>query len=138
MNKKGFTLIELLAVLVLISVITLIAVPSIRFAAKKIDQSNYETKVEMIERASEDFAMDMKEFILYHYPYDTGERIIPYDIYKVPVEDIIAAGYLDYDKGKKTDGIYDPVSNKNMATGIVKIYYDNNQAYATLDWSRNS
>lgn len=137
MNKRGFTLIELLAVLVLISVITLIAIPSIRYAAKKIDQSNYEAKVEMIERASEDFAMDMKEFILYHYTSEQGERIIPYEIYLVPVEDIIAAGYLDYDKGKTPEGIYDPVSNKNMATGTVNIYYDNNQAYAVLVWSRN-
>ena len=138
MNRKGFTLIELLAVLVLISVITLIAIPSIRYAAKKIDQSNYEAKVEMIEKASEEFAIDMKEFIVYHYTPQVGnDGVIPYDIYPVPLEDIISSGYVDYDKGKTPEGVYDPVSNKDMSNATINIIYSDNQAYAIFVWSRN-
>ena len=52
MNKNGFTFIELLAIIILIGLITIVAVPSIRLADKKIQQKNYDTKVELIEKAA--------------------------------------------------------------------------------------
>ena len=53
MNKKGFTLTELLVVIALISIIVLIAVPSVVAISKRINKRVYNSKVQEIVTAAE-------------------------------------------------------------------------------------
>jgi len=47
-NNKGFTLIELLAVIILLSVVVTIAVPSISGISKKVKEIMLDTKLDLI------------------------------------------------------------------------------------------
>ncbi len=53
MNKKGFTLTELLVVIALISIIVLIAVPSVVSISKRINKRVYNAKIQEIVTAAE-------------------------------------------------------------------------------------
>ena len=53
MNKKGFTLTELLVVIALISIIVLIAVPSVISISKRINKRVYNAKIQEIVSAAE-------------------------------------------------------------------------------------
>ena len=55
MNKKGFTLTELLVVIALISIIVLIAVPSVVSISKRINKRVYNAKIQEIVTAAELF-----------------------------------------------------------------------------------
>ncbi len=50
-NKKGFTLVELLAVIVLLGLITVLAVPAINNANAKTKERLYNTKITTAEQA---------------------------------------------------------------------------------------
>ena len=63
MNKNGFTLVELLAAVVIISIITLMGSIGIAAAKRGINQSLWNTNIELIEAAGESFGNDKKEYI---------------------------------------------------------------------------
>ena len=100
MNKKGFTFIELLAVLVLISVVLLIAVPTIRYADKKFHEKDYKTKTELILNAAKEYGDDYKEIILYstygsvYTDPSTGDT---YPSVTITVRDLLNNGYVTKD-----------------------------------------
>lgn len=54
MNKKGFTLIELLAVLIVLSIIMLIAVPNVLSFVKESKRGAHLNKAEFLERSAID------------------------------------------------------------------------------------
>lgn len=59
-NKKGFTLQELLVTIILLSIIVLIAIPSIMAINKRINLRTYEVKKNLILSAAEMYAQDEK------------------------------------------------------------------------------
>lgn len=60
MNKKGFTLVELMAVIAILGIILLIAVPSYLGVSKKIKEDMWDNKMKMIETAVEMWVQDNK------------------------------------------------------------------------------
>ena len=51
MNKKAFTLVELIGVLVILSVLVLVAVPSVLKIIKNTKQKTYDSNITMIKTA---------------------------------------------------------------------------------------
>lgn len=136
MNRKGFTLVELLAVIVLIAVITLITIPSIKYASKRIQQKNYETKVKLIKAAAEEYGDDYKEIILYSSTntYTNPSDGQTYPSMTIHVNDLLLNGYLTYDSGETGQVFQDPRDKSDMRYKSMIIYIKNNNPYVVLDF----
>lgn len=137
MNRKGFTLIELLAVIILISVITLITIPSIKYASRKINERNYDTKLKMIKASAEDYGDDYKEIILYNSEdtYTDPKDNQAYPSLTVTVSDLLTNGYLVKDSDIDRDDILDPRDKTSLRNKTITIYIKNNNAYAVLNFN---
>ena len=58
MNKKGFTMIELLAVITLLGILTIIAIPSVRTLIEKGKKNYYATQRNQVELAAKEYLKD--------------------------------------------------------------------------------
>lgn len=63
MNKKGFTLVELLAVIIVISIVSLIIFPVVTKQITKSKQDLYNIQVENIIKAAKDMVLDNRDLI---------------------------------------------------------------------------
>lgn len=134
MNKSGFTFIELLAIIVLIGLITLIAIPSIKLADKKIQTKNYNAKKELIKKAAESYGEDNKDILMYSTTttYTDPSNNVSYPSMNIKVRDLLNNGYINKDKGLKTADVLNPITNQSILNEDIIIYYKNNQVYAKL------
>lgn len=141
-KNKGFTLIELLAVIILISVITLIAVPSIRYASKKIKAKEWKAKEEVIQVAAQEYGDDNKEAILYatnvKYMTDSSNSNRQYPCISVTVQTLLNNGYLTKDTDSQTEDIKDPRDDKSILNKTLTIYIKNNRAYGVFSTSTSN
>lgn len=136
MNKKGFTFIELLAVIAIIGFVLLIAIPSIRYADKKVHEKAYNTKLSLIKSAARDYGDDYKEVILYSSSgstYTDEETGTSYPSVTVTVRDLLNNGYLTKDNDIKKTDILDPRNDQSMLDKVIIIYIKNNRAYVKLN-----
>lgn len=119
MNKKAFTLVELLAVIIILGIIALIAVPTV---FKIIDSSKdelYNDQIVQIENAAKRW---------------TVENAYEEKSYKVTINELISGGYLE---GTKNNKVLDP-RDKSEMTGCVIIDYDTNTNQYTYQYSDNN
>ena len=133
MNRKGFTFIELLAVIVLISVVLVIAVPSIRYADKKFHEKAYKTKTELILNAAKEYGDDFKEVIMYStngLVYTDQQTGSTYPAVTVTVRDLLNNGYITKDNDLRRADILDPRDDSSMLNISLTVYIKNNRAYA--------
>ena len=136
MNKKGFTFIELLAVLILISIVILIAVPSIKYADKKLHETSYKTKSELILNAAKEYGDDYKEIILYSSygtVYTDPSSGSTYPSVTITVRDLLNNGYVTKDNDIKENDILDPRNDTSMLDKSITVYIKNNRAYAVYN-----
>ena len=136
MNKKGFTFIELLAVLILISIVILIAVPSIKYADKKLHEKSYKTKSELILNAAKEYGDDYKEIILYSSygtVYTDPSSGATYPSVTITVRDLLNNGYVTKDNDIKENDILDPRNDTSMLDKSITVYIKNNRAYAVYN-----
>lgn len=99
MNTKGFTLVELLLSIVILSLILLIAVPSISNISDAVRKSQRKNTIKNIEIAASKYA------------FDTGETIIF-------VDKLVTEGYIESDN----DGnIKDPENNERLNCYIIEM-----------------
>ncbi len=92
-NKKGFTLVELLAVIAIMAILVMVAVPSYLAISKKIKSNMRDSKIATVETAAELWAQDNKNGC------NTN----------LSIKTLISEGYL---KADNNDGdINDPVDN---------------------------
>lgn len=69
LNKKGFTLVEVLAVIIILSIIMLILIPSVNHLIKENKRTNYETLKSTIINAAKTYASDYRyEIIVNNMP----------------------------------------------------------------------
>ena len=105
--KRGFTLVELLAVLILLGVVSLIAIPSI---GKILNRSR--------EKARESTKNNIREL-----PDDGSHKCLS-------VSEIEESGYIS------NDDIVDPTTEEKL-TGYVKIYFDNTYNQYTYEYVKS-
>lgn len=120
MKKNGFTLVELLAVIVIISITSMIVFPTIGNVISDAKQSTYEDQILDIEAAVQKWATDYVDLIdEYHL-----------NIIYIDLKSIQYSGYLE------TEEIKNPLTQENM-NGCIQIKYDSdmnkyNYVYAEL------
>lgn len=113
--KKGFTLIELLAILVILSLLTLILVPTIQNTIKGARKDSYDNQVSIIKQAAESYFIDSD------YKVSEDDEKVIY------LTDIIALKYLT------TSKIINPKDDTEMTGCVLITKYSNQYHYKYLD-----
>ena len=117
--KRGFTLVELLAVLILLGVVSLIAIPSIgKILNRSREKARESTKNELIKAAKNYYADNIREL-----PDDGSYKCLS-------VSKIEENGYIS------NDDIVDPTTEEKL-TGYVKIYFDNTYNQYTYEYVKS-
>ncbi len=111
MNKKGFTLIELMGVLILISILTIVIIPTIVKVLKDNKTKLYNTQVDLIENAARLWGSD------------NDTNLSKTETIYLPVNDLLNEGYID------NEDIVDPRNTNKKLTGCVYI------SYASKKWT---
>lgn len=125
MKNKGFTLVEVISVIIILSGIILIAIPSYNTASYAIKKSSYENKVNVINSAMLKFA----KLHLIDEIKPTGQTCTnqidccrEYDLYQFLLE------YGIYPAEETVNGesiVIDPITNEKL-NGCVRLTYDVN------------
>ena len=126
-NKQGFTLIELLSVIVVLSVIVGIAIPTVLVVSKRIKKNMFCNKIQMIEEAAVNYGQDNYSLIS-----SSSQGLT------IKISDLVINGYLKKDVKDATVGqgaVIDPRNNASLDNYQIKIYMNNNisknRVYAT-------
>ena len=95
--KKGFTLVELLAVITLLGLLSLIAVPIVDKLIKDSEEELYQTQVQNIESAAKNWASEN----IFSLPENNGDYV------DKTICDLEKLGFLEIDiKNPKTDELF--------------------------------
>lgn len=111
MKNKGFTLVELLAVIGILVVLLLIAVPTYQNVRKNINESVYQTKLQKVLSSAEAHAEETGVFV-------------------VDIKTLIQNGSLEADN--ESGNYIDPRTNRNVVCDIINVIYENSQFYGEL------
>ena len=114
-NNIGFTLLELLGVIVVLAVIAVIVYPSIEKNLKDTREDLYNTQIQMIENALEQWALVNRDEL----PTGDGEYVT------VTLKQLVDEGFVDAD-------IENPLSGKpfkESELNMVVTRYHNNYTY---------
>jgi len=110
--KKGFTLAEVIAIIVILGVISLIAVPAVNKAIIESRQKAYNSQVEIILEASKRWGVDNNEKLA-----TNGNT------YELQLGVLIAEQYItNIEDGK----LKNPMARGTFMEGCVYIYYSEN------------
>ena len=115
-NNKGFTLVELLAVLVILSAIMGIAIPSITSSMERSKEKQNEQKKEMLESFAELYVTDHKNAIY--------KNLVSNDSCYIEISTLKTKGYLSDEADVDVDG--------KSFTGYIKFDKSNN-SYQYID-----
>ncbi len=135
MNNKGFTLVELLAVLVILSLLITIAVPSVSRIMLSINESMYCEKVSNLESAARLYAEDN-----YMDKISVNEKVI---VESVKLSELVDKSYVKKDKDTCYSGddnnpcLIDPRDDSSMDNLTFRIYTKNNRIYATVNFDKS-
>ena len=141
MGKKGFTLIELLAVIVLLGIVMVIAIPGVGAIKKAIDRSMLEKKALIIEEAASLFGEDIRSSII-----NSNTTYNNLKCKSIIVSDLVSKEYLNKDNendclntlSDEAGCIVNPSDNtKYLDYYEVIIYYQNRRIRAILDLDDN-
>ena len=102
MKNKGFTLIELLAVIIILSVLSVIVIPTVSDSIKQAKNDAYNEQVKIIENQAEKYFLDSNFDVL------ENERKVIY------LEEILNTDYINKSK------IINPKTDEEM-TGCVLV-----------------
>lgn len=119
--KKGFTLVELLAVIVIIGVVTLIAVPSITKNISSTKKRLYKVQVQDIELSAKKWATDSYESLDKEYLNSSY----------VSITMLQELGYLSKEK------IYSP-KDKSVMQGCIEVTYNMNDKTYSYTYDDNN
>jgi len=123
-NKKGFTLVELLAVITILSILMLVAIPSINTVGAKAKQRMLNTKIELAERSLILWAQDNKKCFL-----GSGSDCLTMTCFGSTVISCTTTlgnmadyGLIDYDNDEKQ--VINPVDKSDISSRTITIKYD--------------
>jgi type IV pilus assembly protein PilA len=122
MNNKGFTLVEIIAVIVIIGIVIVLAMPAINGINNGIQSNILDKKIKFIELAGKSYGTDFREQLRSSSLRYEGKNCIV-----KTVKELAVADYLD----KETDStitdyyIEDPTDKENyLDNNYVIIYFD--------------
>ena len=115
MKKNAFTLIELLAIIVILSVLAFILIPTLKDSIDKAKKSAYDDQVNIIKGAAETY------FINSNFRVDRDNPKVMY------LNDIVSSGYIDAKK------IVNPVTEDNMTGCVLIKYYSRQYHYEYIE-----
>lgn len=124
--KKGFTLVELLAVVVILSVISMLVFPNVVKIINQSKENLYQSQLRDLESVARDFSLEHPELL------DSNHINVTY----VTLDALKRAGYLEIDK------INNPKTGDEM-NGCIKIEYNEsgsqyNYTYEETDCNSNT
>lgn len=115
MKKNAFTLIELLAILVILSVLVIILIPTLKDSIDEAKKSAYDDQVNTITSAAESY------FINSNFRVDSNTPKVMY------LNDIVSSEYID------SKEIVNPVTEDAMTGCVLIKYYSNQYHYEYID-----
>lgn len=146
-RKKGFTLVELLAVIVIMSILMTVAIPSVILISNKMKKNMYCTKVETVEKAAQLYGQDNIDTIQNNRTGDgscallkknasgnwVNDTVSPCD--NVTVAILLSKGYLKKEEGSSgaKDDFMDPRTTsgtQSMKSDKLMVYVKNKRVYA--------
>lgn len=126
LDNKGFTLVEVIAVVVIISVLSLLIVPSISGLLNRSKDNSYKDLKSSIILSCEEYINDNR----YNINIDSCDNNGICDVSNVSVSFLVENGYLT-PTGTDSNGDYivnpkDKKSRMNMEDSLVKVTFDKN------------
>lgn len=117
MKQRGFTLVELLAVIVILGLLALIAIPNVTTTIKKQEESMYKSQLELIKEAAKGYVASN----IFKINVDTITSTKPYKIYLYQLQD---GNYVEKD-------IQNPKTKKSFGECLVINYQrvENTEAF---------
>ncbi len=115
MKKNAFTLIELLAILVILSVLVIILIPTLKDSIDEAKKSAYDDQVNTIIGAAETY------FINSNFRVDSENPKVMY------LNDIVSSGYINSKK------LVNPVTEDAMTGCVLIKYYSRQYHYEYID-----
>lgn len=121
-NKKGFTLVELLAVIGILGIIMIIAVPASLSTSTKVKEKMLKTKIDLIDKSAVLWAQDNRRC------FSTGCNNCSGNVCTVTLKFLADENYLDYDEDQK---IINPVDKSDISLKTVTITYNSNGTFSS-------
>lgn len=109
--KKGYTLVEVLAVIIILGIVGLIAIPAVYNSIETSKQKSYNSQVELIINEAKRWAVSNNELL------PTTEN----DVYKLSIRTLISGGYINNAENGK---LKDPRDASKTMDGCVYISYE--------------
>ncbi len=149
MNKKGFTLVELIAVIALLGVLVILAMPNLISLRNNVTNGSLKSKLQTIHSAAIDYAQDRLNSVpsplvpqtLNGDPtYKLGDKTYNSNCLQVKIATLIEEGYLAVTTAytnknpsevngeieTNTTRMYSPVNNVDITEYFVCVRYDKN------------
>ena len=134
-NNQGFTLVELLAVIVIMGILLVVAVPAVLSFSQNIKNDMFCTKVETAEKAAQLYGQDNIDYISNHScnsvkKENTTTNVSSCDT--VTIKALLRKGYLKKEEGSNKgvkDDFLDP-RGATMADEKLLVYIVNKRVYA--------
>lgn len=110
-NRNGFTLIEILAVLIVLSLLIVLAVPSYTSIYSSIKRQTYHSKITELNAAAQKYGSTIKDEV----------KDAPNHCKTIEIPDLIKGGYI-VSEDERREEIIDPTTNRAME-GKIEICY---------------
>ena len=129
-NNKGFTLVEIIAVIVILVVVSLIAVPAVLHMIKRNKEIAYDAKLDLILKQSKQYARDHEEFL-----NNSEDIFIDKVCNSISVKELRQNGYLKeiYPNGKENSTITDPKTGQSIDDMNIIVYINSNNPYSEVE-----
>jgi len=125
--KKGFTIVELLASIAIMVLIIIISVPAYEGISKTIKEQNLNSKISMIERATESY---INKYYKDKIDITDEDKYLCYTI-----EFLISKNVISPDN-KDDQGITDPLNGGDL-DGLIVANYDITNYKVNIKYSKN-
>lgn len=129
-NNKGFTLVEIIAVIIILIVVSLMAVPAVLKMIRRNKETAYDAKLSFILKQARQYARDHEEFL-----FDSDKLFVTKICSNITVKELQDAGYLNEinKDGNSTGHITDPTTGVNIDYMNIVVYINSSKTYDEIE-----